>query len=484
MSLFNFYHILPSTVFDFPVIDSGGPLLSKIYQVAEATQAPLPMVVQGGLATASFLLQNLVDVEKPNGQVVPPSQYFVTVAVSGERKTTVDNQFSQDLNELEADLDDNYEQEVLEYELDFEIWKAKKRGLLKAVVNDGDENAITQLYEHEQAQPKHPARAGIRTFSDVTPEAALDIFYRESINSAILRSSEGEEILAGPAARKLSLWNSLWGGDPVRVDRKTSSSFVVNPRTTLFIQAQPSIMQRFVAKGGENARGIGFFARTHITYPLTTQGYRQVKEIDKTPNTEYEKWVKELFEFNVQASKAADFKRIKIGFSLLAKERWFIVANEIEREIRVGGRFERDGDHASKLADNIARMSVLLHCAEHGLNEEVSLDTLNDAIRLSFWFSNEFIRLFQAPSEEQQDYFSLQGWFNQKRTEGYRYLRKNRVRKYGPNSLRDAGKLNITLDALHNNGEIRIGTMAKKTIIDLYPNYQDDQALLMSVVNS
>lgn len=160
------------------------------------------------------------------------------------------------------------------------------------------------------------------------------------------------------------------------------------------------------------------------------------------------------------------------------------MANEIEREIRFGGRFEGFGDHASKLADNIARMAVLLHCAEFGLKGEVSLATLNDAILLCFWFSNEFVRLFRAPSEEQRDYLSLQDWFNQKRAEGYRYLRKNHVRKYCPNALRDAGKLNILQNTMQNNGEIIMAVFANKAIIDLYPNYQDDQALLMSVVSS
>ena len=127
---------------------------------------------------------------------------------------------------------------------------------------------------------------------------------------------------------------------------------------------------------------------------------------------------------------------------------------------------------------------MLLHCAEFGIKGEVSLRTLDDATALCFWFSNEFIRLFQAPSEEQRDYLSLQNWLNQKRAEGYRYLRKNHVRKYCPNALRDAGKLNILINLMQNNGEIRIGVFSKKTIIDLYPNYQDDQALLMSVVNS
>lgn len=475
---------LPSTCFIFPNCSGNGILQDKIYQVWEATQAPLPMVVQGGLAVASFLLQNLVDVEKPNGQCVPPNQYFVTVAASGERKTTVDGIFFQPIDKLEAELDRAYEEEVSEHKLTLTIWQARKSGLLREVVKYGCQEAIEELYKHEKRKPQHPPRAGIRTLSNVTPAAAMDLFDREGIQSTILRSSEGEEILSGHAARQLSLWNSLWGGDPVRVDRKTSNSCVVSPRTTMYVQAQPSVMQRFVSKGGENARGIGFFARTHITYPETTQGMRPVKEILKMPNQAYDTWVEELFQRNIEAGKSPDFKRTVIRFTNEAKGRWFVIANEIEREICPGGRFEGFGDHASKLADNIARMAVLLHCAEFGTTGEVSQRTLNDATMLCFWFSNEFLRLFQAPSEEQQDYLSLQSWFNQKRDEGFRYLRKNHVRKYCPNALRDAGKLNIILNIMQNNGEIRYGVFAKKTIIDLYPNYIDDQMLLMSVVNS
>lgn len=475
---------LPTTSFNFPIIESGGVLQDKVHQVWEATQAPLPMVAQGGLAVASFLLQNLIDVEKPNGQIVPPNQYFVAVAESGERKTTVDNQFFAEINELESELDQKYAQKVRDHELALTIWQARKSGLLREVAKYGSEEAIEELYKHEKLKPNHPPRAGIRTLSDVTPAAAMALFDREAIQSTILRSSEGEEILSGHAARQLSLWNSLWGGDPIRVDRKTSNSCVVSPRTTLYVQAQPSVMQRFISKGGGNARGIGFFARTHITFPATTQGMRPVKEILKIPNHEYDTWVQELFQRNIEAGKAPDFERTVIRFTNDAKGHWFVMANEIEREIRLGGRFEGFGDHASKLADNIARMAVLLHCAEFGIKGEVSLRTLNDASVLCFWFSNEFIRLFRAPSEEQSDYLSLQSWFNQKRTEGFRYLRKNHVRKYCPNALRDAGKLNILINLMQNSGEIRMGVIAKKTIIDLYPNCQDDQALLMTVVNS
>ncbi|MDZ7852309.1 MAG: YfjI family protein [Halomonas sp.] len=475
--------VLPPVGFCFPAFDNSGPLYEKIYQVRGATLAPIPIIVQGGLSVMSFLLQNLVDVEKPNGQIVPPSQYFVAVAASGERKDTVVNLFFETLDQLEEAYGEKYSREVEDYELDFALWIAQKKKLIKDIAYEKSDD-VYALYEHERRKPIHPPRAGIKTLTDTTPEAALDVFHRESVKSAILRSSEGEEVLGGHAVRRLSLWNSLWSGQPVRVERKSTDSFIVNPRMTLFVQAQPSVMQRFVMKGGENARGIGFFARTHITFPETTQGSRPVEYIKEMTHEGYDLLVKELFEENIKASKDPDFTRAKISFSLPAKERWFIVANAIEWEIRPNGRFAGFGDHASKLADNIARLAVLLHCSRNGREGEVSLDTLEQAIKFCFWFSNEFLRLFQSSSEEYRDYYSLYNWFNQKRQEGFRYLKKNHVRKYCPNHLRDSGKLNIILNILMNNGEIRVGVFEKKTVIDLYPNYLDDLPLLTSVIHS
>ncbi|MFC2993202.1 YfjI family protein [Halomonas tibetensis] len=481
--MYNTLNVLPPIGVSIPYLGNTGVLQERISQVIEATKAPVPMIVQGGLAAMSFLLQDLVDVEKPNGQVVPPSQFFVIVAKSGERKTTVDGLFFGYLNDLETEYEAQYDKEMAEHELKMSLWVMMKKKLLKDITYNGEED-IHALYEHEKNKPVHPARAGIRTLTDTTTEAALDLFYRESVRSAILHSNEGEEVLSGPAARKLSMWNSLWSAEPIRVDRKTSNSFVVNPRMTLYIQAQPSVMQRFVTKGGGNARGIGFCSRTQISYPLTTQGTRIVEPIEKIPHAGYDQLIKELFDRNIQASRDPDFQRTKISFSLLAQERWFVIANAIEWEICQNGRFADFGDHASKLADNIARVAVLLHCAGNGIQGEVSLETLEDAIQLCFWFSNEFLRLFQSPSEELRDYYSLLNWLNQKRQEGFRYLKKNHVRKYCPNSLRDSGKLNIILNILLNNGEIRMGVIDKKSIIDLYPNYLDDMPLLASVLQS
>ncbi|MFW2133677.1 YfjI family protein [Ectothiorhodospira haloalkaliphila] len=476
-----YYTSMTPVAYPFPEVQSGGVLQERVRQIIDITNAPPPLVAQGGLAIASCLIQNLVDVAKPNGQLIPPSLYLIGVAESGERKTTVDSLVFHRFDELEANQDHKFAEAVAAYELELRIWQAKNKLLFRDLAREDEEQVIGELYQHQQLKPVAPQRSGMRTLTDVTPAAAIDVFRREAVKSTILRSSEGEEVLSGAAVQRLSIWNSLWGGDPVRVDRKTGGNCVVNPRTTLYVQAQPQVMQKFVGKGGENARGIGFFARALITYPASTQGMRPVTEVGDARNSEYDEWVEALFLKNIEMLSKSDFTRTIIEFSDDAKGRWFVVANDIERAICPGGRFEGHGDHASKLADNIARMAVLLHCAEYGLEGKVSLRTLDDAILICFWFSNEFLRLFGRPSEEYRDYLLLLDWLCQKRAEGFRYLRKNHVRQYGPYALRKSGKLNLLLNWMASTGEIGIGLVTKKTIIDLYPGYAHDQWQLMSV---
>jgi len=371
--------------------------------------------------------------------------------------------------------------------LRMDLWIAAKKNILKECakrISEDKDGCLQDLLEHEQSKPTIPNRSGVRTISDTTPEAALSIFHEEGVNSAILRSSEGEEILCGHATRQLSMLNAPWSGEAKRVDRKTSDSFCVKTRLSIYIQAQPSVVLKFIERSEGNARASGFFARALITYPSSTQGMRQINPVSMANLEAYDNAVMKLMEKNVKASQDASFERSLIRFSFEAKERWFVVAKAIEWELRQGGRFEGFGDHASKLADNIARVAVVLHCADYGLEGEVSLDTLESAIHLCFWFSNEFISLFNFPSKEVQDAHILSAWLNEKRREGYRYLRKSHIRRYGPNRLRNIELLNLLLSLLEQNREIITFRCGKITVIDLYPGYVQDNISLQQLLQS
>src|SRR3954470_7730309 len=76
----------------FPV-DALGPLLTAAaLGIHDKTQAPVAICGSSVLAAAALAAQAHADVELPTGQRKPLSLFLVSVAASGERKSTVDGE--------------------------------------------------------------------------------------------------------------------------------------------------------------------------------------------------------------------------------------------------------------------------------------------------------------------------------------------------------------------------------------------------------
>src|SRR6478735_5885412 len=74
-------------------VDYLGPILSAATgAVARKVQVPLSIAAQSVLATASLAAQAHADVLLPFGQTRPLSLYLVTIAASGDRKSSSDNE--------------------------------------------------------------------------------------------------------------------------------------------------------------------------------------------------------------------------------------------------------------------------------------------------------------------------------------------------------------------------------------------------------
>ncbi len=74
---------------EFPV-DSLSPILRDAAKdIHSVVKAPLALCCNSILAAATLTAQSFVDVEI-DGRIYPVSNYFVTIADSGERKSTVD----------------------------------------------------------------------------------------------------------------------------------------------------------------------------------------------------------------------------------------------------------------------------------------------------------------------------------------------------------------------------------------------------------
>lgn len=104
---------------EFPVEALGEILGNAAKAIHDKIQAPLAICGQSVLATATLAVQGHADVFLPFGQTRPISNYWLSIAGSGERKTAVDHEANAPLIEYEAELS-------AQYDIDYEQWKNKR----------------------------------------------------------------------------------------------------------------------------------------------------------------------------------------------------------------------------------------------------------------------------------------------------------------------------------------------------------------------
>lgn len=439
----------------------GLPLTNAaVDEVRANVKAPKPLIFSAALTALSVGLQGLFDVQKPSGGIAPCSLMILTIANSGERKSTVENIFLAGVRRYQKQMADRYEKDYLAWKIKFKIWGVKDKAIQKAIATRTSKGLATTdeeqlLYEHSKAVPEKPKKFKM-LYDDTTSQALFRGLYQD-FPSAGLISGEGSGVLNGPALNDLPKQNALWSGDSITVDRATVESFQLDDaRLTVSIMVQESAFKNYIQTRGEASRGSGLWARFLVCQPKSTQGNRQVEGV--TTNTEHsERFTERLCEYverNVELLGIEKPRRKVIEFSHEAVQRWVILTNEIESQINPAGRMRAASDHASKLADNIARLAALFHCFERFCGD-VSLQTLNIAISIGLWYSNEFLKLFDSESRAEDDINCLVDWLCSKYIPNYPYIKKNIVLQYGPSRLREKKRLDDALNALADRGAIK-----------------------------
>lgn len=440
-------------------------------EVRNNIKAPEELIFSAALTSISLATQGLITVEKPTGQITPVSIFNITVADSGERKSTVYNIFMEPIREIQKQQDLVYLEKLAEWTARMCAWTARKNKIIKSIGSDegadGDEEQ--RLLDHENKKPVKPIRFKM-LYEDATPEALFLGLY-ENILTAGLLSSEGGVIFNGRALADLSKYNSIWGGDSITVDRasvKSASYELDGARLTLSIQIQESEFRAYVEKRGEKARGSGFLARFLVCRPQSTQGERILENCTMSWEYRYKfaSRLTEILKENLLLLEDSTRKKQVISFSSEAARKWLEVYNEIEYEIRNGGRFEGMGDYASKLADNISRVAALFHYFENR-DGDISLSTLEAAIDLCAWHSDEFREVFVPPPQEKTDAIILIEWLRTWRGGAGREFLKNDIRQNGPNCLRSKNRLNNALEELRLQRKITICYIHKATYVYL-----------------
>lgn len=446
-------------------------LRNTALELQRNVQAPDALIGMGLIAGMSTACQGLFDVKLPTGQCRPTSLYLCGVAESGERKSTVDALVFAPLYEHDRRKAVAFQVELDRYQTERELWEAKNQGLrnrLAKAVSKGEsiETIQDELAQHTKLKPKKPRpRRFMR--QNITARAVMDSLDGDGESIAIT-TDEGQVMFKSEAMAQLGLLNKAWDGAPMlTLDRADFDNvLVMNPRVTISIMTQRSVLQAYLAKHGEIAKGSGHWARYLVGWPESTQGFRQI-------NTEELVWeclptfharMRELLEqFDANAG-SGEIERELVEFSDDARARWFDLARQTEWMLRPGDYLHDINDFASKIMELLGRLAAVFHCFS-GEEGKITLDTLERAFTVVQWHLDEYKRLFSPQFTLSQDQVDAQAVVKYLRGCVWRgpnsdtYIPKNHVLRYGP--VRNRDRLNAALRLLEGQQAIWIVVATK-----------------------
>jgi len=468
----------------YPLDALPDTLQAAVEEVQSFVKAPVPLVVASALSALSLAIQAHIDVKRAEKLAGPVGLFLLTIADSGERKTTCDGFFTTAIREHEQARAEAAKPELQRHESDLAAWTAERDGQLSAIKDAGKKGKMTDKLRADlaelQRQKPEPPRVPRFLLGDETPENLAWSLAKHWPSAGVISSEAGVVFGAhgmnkDSIMRNLALLNILWDGGTLSIGRRTSESFTVRgARLTVALQVQEVTLQSFFNRSAGLARGTGFLARFLVAWPESTQGYRPFTEAPANwpALAIFHQRIAAILADPVPMDEAGALSPAVLMLTPEAKAAWIAFHDAIENELRGGGELYDVRDVASKSADNAARLAALFQIFEQGMGGAVELGAFESASRVAAWHLSEARRFFGelALPAELANAARLDSWLieycRREKTNG---VPKNHILQHGPGSLRDKDSLNTTLAELDELSRLRLAKDGKRVIVEVNP---------------
>lgn len=426
-----------------------------IEQGHASTQAPLPLVACALFSAGSAAIQSIVEAVRPDFSgcdraTIPAVLWFLSVAESGERKTTTDRLFSAPIKERGR----------------------TEQPCWQKVIGD------REVIRHKRVW-----------VDDVTAEGVRDHLY-DVFPAIFCSTTEGGKFLGGHSLRDsqraqgLGAYNSLWDGEGSSVARAGKrTKYLPNVRGVLSISIQPSIVE---SVHGHDFTDSGFYPRFLICQPESTIGKRFIGEDSKETRNDaavqaMRGTIRDLFDLEEQWDDTTGFiKQFReLELDNDAAQLWRGFFNKVEEAQAPGGKLEGLRGFASKAAEQVLRVSAVLHLLEYstaGLQERVSAETMTAAQAVVLYHLNEAQRLLETVRPGGTDTraaVALERWLVEQCTGG-RKVSTREVSQFGPSPCRHKEARDKAIQILESYGRARVVREGKQKLLEVNPEVLEE----------
>ena len=432
---------------------------------------------------ASLAVQAHADVETLAGHAAPCSLFALTVARSGERKSTVDRLFMAGLREHEREAARAHRDDCRAHEDAAELWKGQRdRILTDAKRGKGEKRTAAQADLAALGAEPRPPLAPSLTATEPTFEGLVKL-YIAGQPALGLFSDEGAQFLGGHAMntdnrlKTIAGLSGLWDGSPVNRTRGGDGTVtLLGRRLAAHLMVQPVAARPLLAD--PVAMGQGFLARFLIVEPPSAIGTRFLADATPEPPPALAAYAARLRAVLAAERPTADDDPQELRphtLPLSAEARRELVAfhNAIEAAQAPGGDLAHVTPFASKAAEQAARIAGVLTLWAALDAPEVTRATTLDAIELAQFHLGEARRLAEAAvvSATTERAEALRVWIVERWPERARVLGRDPatilpsdVMQHGPNALREGKEAKAALGILAEHGWL--ARLPKGAVVD------------------
>lgn len=386
---------------NFP-IDPLPPLFKDaILALHDIIQAPIPICAQSVLAPMNLAVQGHADIMLPIGQKRPISCYFLTIAESGERKTSCDNEILKVVEDYEEKLRKEYNFAMEKWSNEIEIWEKHRQNILKN--KKLDKNAQKSALDTLGKKPEMPLTPLL-----ICPEPTFEGLCRLMLTgypSLGLFSTEGGQFIGGYGMKEenkihtAAALSDMWDGKPIkRVRAKDGTIILAGRRLSMHLMAQPNVAATFLSDHALRDQGI--LSRMFPVAPSTAAGTRFQHEVKIESHQALERYKKAINGIlakphPMKINSVNELNPRVIPLTEYTKKIYEEFSDHIEKNIGPGGKLEPIKGLANKLPEHALRLAATIALAENINVLQLEREHLKIGIELVQYYADEALRLVE-----------------------------------------------------------------------------------------
>jgi Protein of unknown function (DUF3987) len=382
-------------------VEALGPLRDAVFAVQGITQAPVAIPAASALAVASLAVMAHADVQTLNG-TRPLALYALTIAASGERKSSCDAPLMAGLREHERAEAAAQRIDLESWQNTHALWKGDRDRILGEAKKPGKKADAKLDLEFLGPEPAPPPSAD-RTVTEPTFEGLTRLFATGQPALGIF-SDEGGQFLGGFAMssenrqKTLAALNDLWQGNPIRRTRQgDGSTTLYGRRLAVHLMVQPGVARVFMAD--PMADDTGFLARFLTCEPPSTIGtrFQELTRRDDTATHLFSIRLRDVLSVPMPMDPMTrELTPRVLHLSHGARVILGAFSDAMERAQADGGDLAHVQGHASKAAEQAARIAGVLTLWGNLDALEVTPEVMAHGITLAQYYLGEAARLADA----------------------------------------------------------------------------------------